>query len=464
MTTNVDAIVIGAGQGGGPLASALASAGRKTVLIEREHVGGTCVNEGCTPSKTMIASGRVAYLARRSEDYGVRTGDISIDMPTVRRRKREIVDSFRSGSKRSLAETDGLSLLMGEARFTGAREVTVTLNEGGTQTLTAGTIVINAGERPSTLEIDGADSVPILNSTTIMELGEVPGHLMVIGGGYIGLEFAQLFRRLGADVTVIHRSGQLVSREDPDIASEMQKILEQDGIRVLLNATTTSIQGSAGAIRLAVEVDGETETIEGSHLLAAAGRTANSDSLDLAATAVEMDERGYILVDDRLRTNVDGIHAIGDITPGPKFTHISYDDYRILQSNLIDGKQRSIADRLVPYTIFTDPQLGRVGLSEKEAQREDRAYRIARMPMSSVARALETDEPRGLMKVLVDPGTDQILGAAILGLEGGEVMSMIQIAMMGKLPFTALRDGVFAHPLLAESLNNLFFAFEDEQG
>ncbi|MDQ3540715.1 MAG: FAD-dependent oxidoreductase, partial [Chloroflexota bacterium] len=342
------------------------------------------------------------------------------------------------------------------------KEVTVTLCEGGTEMYTAETIIINVGERPSTLDIDGADSVPILDSTTVMELGEVPVHLVVVGGGYIGLEFAQLFRRLGAEVTIVHRGGQLMSREDSDIAGEMRTILEDDGIRILLNATTTSVRGSAGAIQLAVELDGDTESIEGSHLLAAAGRTPNADSLALAATGVEMDERGYIVVDEHLRTNVEGIYVIGDVTPGPKFTHISYDDYRILQANLIDGQSRSIADRIVPYTIFTDPQLGRVGLSETEAKRAGRAYRIARMPMSSVARALEVDETRGVMKVLVEPDTDQILGAAILGLEGGEIMSMLQIAMMGKLPFTALRDGIFAHPLLAESLNNLFFAFEDE--
>ena len=464
MAIDVDAIIIGSGQGGNPLASALANAGRKTVIIEREHVGGTCVNEGCTPSKTMIASGRVAYLARRGGDYGVQTGEISIDMPTIRGRKRDIVDSFRGGSERSLESAQGLTLVMGEARFTGPREVTATLIEGGTQTYTADTIVLNPGERPSALDIEGADSVPILNSTTVMELGEVPSHLVVVGGGYIGLEFAQLFRRLGANVTIVHRGQQLITREDPDIAQEMQNILAEDGIRILLNATTKSVAGSPGVIRLAVELDGGMETIEGSHLLAAAGRTSNSDSLGLAATGVETNERGYIPVDEHLQTNVDGIYAIGDVTPGPKFTHISYEDYRILQANLIDGKKRSIADRIMPYTIFTDPQLGRVGLSEKDAMRGDRQYRIARMPMARVARAREMAETRGVMKVLVDPDTDQILGAAILGLDGGEIMSMLQIAMMGKVPYTALRDGVFAHPLLAESLNNLFFAFEDEKG
>ncbi len=463
-TTNVDAIVIGSGQGGGPLASALANAGRTTVLIEREHVGGTCVNEGCTPTKTMIASGRVAHLARHGNDYGVHSGEISIDMPTVRKRKRDMVDSFRGGSESRLKATEGLTLLMGEARFSGPNEVTVALNAGGTETFTAPTIVINTGERPATLPVDGADNVPILNSTTIMELDEVPSHLIVIGGGYIGLEFTQLFRHLGAEVTIIHRSGQLLSREDPDVAEEMRKILEDDGIRVLLNASATAVSGESGAIRLDVEVSGHTERIEGSHLLTAAGRTPNTDSLDLAATGVELNDRGYIVVDEHLRTNVEGIYAIGDVTPGPKFTHVSYDDYRILQGSLTNGVTRTTTDRLIPYTVFTNPQLGRVGLSERDAKQAGRAYRVARLPMTSVARALEVDETRGFMKALVDPDTDQILGAAVLGLEGGEIMSMLEIAMMGKVPYTALRDGIFAHPLLAESLNNLFFAFEDEQG
>lgn len=449
-----DVAIIGSGQGGGPLASAFAESGKRTVLIERAHVGGTCVNEGCTPTKTMIASGRVAYLARRGADYGVHTGDISVDMVKVRQRKRDIVEQWRSGSQRRIDETDGLELIMDEAQFTSPK----TLRVAG-RTIHAATIVINVGERPSKLDIPGAETVEILDSTSIMELDRVPEHLVVIGGGYIGLEFGQLFRRLGSEVTIVHRGDQLLSREDPDIAQAMQKILEEDGIKVLLNTKTTSIGKSGSGIEL--EIDPVVK-LHASHVLAAAGRTPNADSLDLDRTGVETDRRGQIPTDDLLATNVPGIYAIGDVRPGPKFTHISYDDYRVVKANLIDGERKSVADRLVPYVVYTDPQLGRVGLSEKEARESGKRIRVASMPMSSVARAVETAEPRGVMKVVVDAESDRLLGAAILGIEGGEIMSMLQIAMWGNLPYTVLRDGVFAHPALSESLNNLFFAFQDE--
>ena len=462
MTEQFDAIVIGSGQGGSPLATAFAKAGRTTALIEREHIGGTCVNEGCTPTKTMIASGRVAYLARRAADYGVHTGEITVDMTVVRKRKRDMVDSFRGGSELSAFGTDGLTVLMGEARFSAPGEVTVALNDGGSRTLTAGTIVINVGERPAPSRIDGAEAVTILNSTTIMELDVVPQHLLIIGGGYVGLEFGQLFRRLGAQVTIVHRGTQLLSREDADIADAMRTILEEDGIRVLLQSSARSVTGNDGDLRVTVEGPDATEIVPASHILQAAGRIPNSNLLDLEVAGVKTDEKGYIVVDDRLATSMLGIYAVGDVVPGPKFTHISYDDYRILKANLIDGESRSIGDRIVPYTVFTDPQLGRVGLSEKEAHHQGRTIRVARMPMARVARARETDEMRGVMKVIVDAGNGHMLGAAILGVDGGEVMSMVQIAMMGKLPYTALRDAVFAHPNLSESLNNLFFAFADE--
>jgi pyruvate/2-oxoglutarate dehydrogenase complex dihydrolipoamide dehydrogenase (E3) component len=459
---NFETIIVGAGQGGVPLARAFAGAGKRTVLIERTHVGGTCVNEGCTPSKTMIASGRVAYLARRGADYGVETGPIAIDMARVRQRKRDIVESFRTGSEHRLQNTANLELVRGDAAFTGPHSLQVRLNGGGERVITAPTIVINAGERPRPLDLPGASELPVLNSTSIMELEEVPAHLLVIGGGPIGLEFGQLFRRLGSAVTIVHRSGQLLSREDADVAGTMHDILDEDGIDILLNATPAQLEGAPGDLRLTVRLaDGE-RNVQATHLLDATGRLPNTDTLALDTAGVTTDQRGYIPTDNQLRTNVAGVYAIGDVRPGPKFTHISYDDYRILEANLLRDGDRSIAGRLVPYCVFTDPELGRVGLSEREAREQGRAVRVAKMPMSSVARALETDESRGVMKALVDPDTDRILGCAILGVEGGELMSMIEIAMMGDLPYTALRDGIFAHPAMAESLNNLFFAFEHE--
>ncbi len=452
-----DVIIIGAGQGGVPLATAFAAAGRRTALIERKWPGGTCVNVGCTPTKTMIASGRVAHLARRGADYGVETGAIGIDMETVRRRKRDIVEQFRSGSQKGIDQTDGLDYIEGEARFTGEKQVEVTLNDGGSRSLAAETIVLDVGERPRVLDIDNPDGVEMLDSTSVMELGAVPGHLVVIGGGPIGLEFAQLFRRLGAEVTIVHHGDRLLSREDPDIAGAVLEILEEDGISIEFGAEPTAVARTSGGIEVRIHRNnGDVATIEATHVLVAAGRTPNTDSLDAELTGLELDTRGYISTDDRLATNVPGIYAIGDIRPGPKFTHISYDDYRILEANLINGGDRSITDRLEPSVTYIDPQLGRVGLSEQEARKKEIRYQLATMPMRGVARARETDETRGLMKALVDPESERILGAAVLGIEGGEIMSMLQIAMMAGLPYTALRDGVFAHPTLAESLNNLF--------
>jgi len=301
------------------------------------------------------------------------------------------------------------------------------------------------------------DTVPYLDSTSIMELDTVPERLLVLGGGYVGLEFGQMFRRFGSAVTVIQRGKQLLGREDQDVADAVAEILRQDGIEVLLEADAVRAGKSAsGEVELVVRTAGGERTLTGSHLLVAAGRVPNTDRLNLAAAGVETDTRGYVKVNPRLETNVPGIYALGDVNGGPAFTHISYDDFRIVKTNLLDGGSASTTGRLVPYAVYIDPQLGRVGLSELEAKAQGRAYRVATMPMSDVARAIEVDETRGLMKVLVDPETKQILGCAILGIEGGEIMSMLQIAMMGKVPYPALLEGIFAHPSLAESLNLVF--------
>jgi pyruvate/2-oxoglutarate dehydrogenase complex dihydrolipoamide dehydrogenase (E3) component len=457
-----DAIVIGAGQGGVPLAKTLAQAGRRTALVEREHVGGTCYNEGCTPTKTMVASAKVAYFDRRSADYGVKNGPVTVDMVAVRQRKRDIVENFRNGGEQRLRDAEGVDLLKGEARFTGPEELEVRLNGGEELHLTAENIFINVGARPANPPVEGLDSVPTLNSTTIMELDEVPEHLLVLGGGYVGLEFAQMFRRFGSEVTVVQRDKQLLTREDADVAEAVAEILRQDGVEVLLETQAQRAeQTEDGKIRLTISTPEGESALEGSHLLAAAGRPPNTDRLNLEAAGVETDKRGFIRVNERLETNVPGIWALGDVKGGPAFTHISYDDFRIVRINLLEGGNATITDRMVPYTVFIDPQLGRVGLSEEEAREQGRNVRVARMPMSHVARALEVDEPRGMMKAVVDADTDQILGCAVLGIEGGEVMAMIQIAMMGEVPYTVLRDAIFAHPTLAESLNNLFATIEE---
>jgi pyruvate/2-oxoglutarate dehydrogenase complex dihydrolipoamide dehydrogenase (E3) component len=386
---------------------------------------------------------------------------VSVDMRVVRKRKRDIVESFRNSSQSSIEHTEGVDLLMGEARFTGPKSIEVRLNNGEIRMLTANSIFINAGERPSTPTLDGIESVPTLDSTSIMELDTVPEHLLIVGGSYIALEFGQMFRRFGSRVTIIQRSAHLLSREDTDIADEVANILREDGVEILLETRTSHVaRNSNGNIELKVQFPVSERTLTGSHLLIATGRVPNTDWLNLEATGVKTDKRGYIHVNDRLETNVAGIYGLGDIKGGPAFTHISYDDYRIIRSNLLEHGNASIHDRLVPYAVFIDPQLGRIGLSEKEARASGRAIRVARMPMNYVARALEVDESRGFMKAIVDAESRQILGAAVLGIEGGEIMAMLQIAMMGKLPYTVLREAIFAHPTLAESLNNLFTMFD----
>jgi len=455
-----DAIVIGTGQGGGPLAGKMAGAGWKTAVIEREHVGGSCVNVGCTPTKTMVASARVAYLAKRGADYGVNTGTVTIDQKIVRQRKRAIVESFSSGSRSGLERWDKLDLIMGEASFAAPKVVTVELNDGGTRQLTADKIFINAGLRPAVPNIPGLDAVPYLDSTSIMELDTVPKHLMVLGGGYVGLEFGQMFRRLGSDVSIVERGPRLAHREDPDVCEAVENVLRDDGIELVLGSQAQQVAKTNGKLQVTLRTSEGERTLEGSHLLVAVGRVSNADRLNLEAAGVAVDGRGFIEVNERLETSVPGIYALGDVNGGPAFTHISYDDYRILRTNLLEGGNATTAGRLVPYTVFIDPQLGRVGITEQQAKEQGLNYQVAKMPMTHVARALEVDETRGLMKVVVDSVTHQMLGCAIFGMEGGEVMSMIQIAMMGRVPYTVLQNAVFAHPTLAESLNNLFGKLE----
>jgi len=461
-STDFDAIIIGSGQGGNPLAGALSNKGKRTAVIERAEVGGTCVNTGCTPTKTMVASAEVAYLARRGNDYGVHTGEISVDMAIVRERKRNIVKQWREGSENGLKRAQLVELIRGQASFVGPKQINVRLNEGGERTLTANWIFLNTGLSTSKPPLTGLDTVPWLDNASIMELDTLPQHLIVLGGGYVGLEFAQMFQRFGSRVTVIQRDHQLLPAEDTDVADEITKFLCEDGMEILLNASAESVSSSGKAITLTVQQDGATKIIEGTHLLIATGRHPNTADLNLPAAGLTTDKHGFIPANDKLETTVPGIYVIGDVKGGPAFTHVSYDDFRIHRDNLLEGRSASIANRVIPYCVFLDPQLGRVGLNEKEAAQQGKKVRIARIPMTSVARAVETDRSRGFMKALVDPETDQILGAAILAEEGGEIMAMIQIAMMGKLKYTVLREGDFAHPTLSESLNTLFSNFQPD--
>jgi len=452
-----DAVIIGSGQGGQPLAVELAGAGWKTALVEKAHLGGSCINYGCTPTKTLIASAQAAHMVKRSSDYGVNTNEPMIDMEKIRERKHNIVESFRGGLEKKTENTDNLELFEGEARFEGSKEIIVTSEDGRERSITADKIIINTGARPAQIPIDGLEDVNPLDSTSIQELDVLPEHLLILGGGYIGLEFGQYMRRLGSDVTIIEKGAQLAGREDEDIAEEIAKIFQEDGINLIFNAEAKRFTETDDShIELTYKKDGDEKKITGSHVLAAIGRQPNTDMLNLSKAGVESFGHGFIKVNDKLETSAKGIYAIGDVKGGPAFTHISYDDYRVLKENLLNDGNRSIKDRLVPYTIFIDPQLGRVGLSEKEAKEKGIDYKKAEMPMEYVARAIEVDQTRGKMKVLVDPSTHLIIGCAILGIEGGEIMNMIQIAMMAKMPYTEIRDGIFAHPTLGESLNNLF--------
>ncbi|WP_345243747.1 mercuric reductase [Nibrella saemangeumensis] len=456
-----DAIIIGVGQAGKPLALDLAGKGWKTAVIERNFLGGSCINYGCTPTKSLIASAQIAYHARRSGDYGITTGDVRVDYPAVKKRKDEIVEQFREGIQKKFDEAEHLTLIRGEARFTGPKQVEVALNEGGSRTLTADHIFIDTGTSPRKPDLPGLDDVPWLTSTSLMELEELPQHLLIMGGGYIGLEFGQMFRRFGSEVTLIERGDQLLSREDKDIADEMATFLRDEGIIIHLNTQIERVnQDASGAIELSLKTGDKSDKVSGSHLLIAIGTTPNTAALNLEAVGIETDKHGYIQINERLETSQPGICALGDVKGGPAFTHISYDDYRVIRQNLLEGGNATITNRPVPYTVFTDPQLGRIGLSEREAHEQGRTFKIASIPMSSVARAIETSQTNGLMKAIVDADTGQILGAAILGLEGGELMAMLQIAMMGNVPYTSLKDAVFAHPTLAESLNTLFGEIE----
>lgn len=475
-TTKYDIIMIGSGQSGTPLAAAFAKAGRKTALIEREHLGGCCINEGCTPTKTLIASGRVAYLTRRAPDYGVHTtdqkevmkNDVTIDMVRVRQRRRDMVDSFRASTERKTKEA-GVDILTGEASFLDTKTLKVkTTKDGcGSERLVEGqTIFINTGNRPAPPKLNGIETIDkgrVLDSTSIQELDTVPGHLVVVGGGYVGIEFAHLFHRLGAKVTILHRGTQLLPQEDKDITDRLLEIFREDGLTVYLEANTTSISPSSpDTFDLAIRFKEGAKTVTGTHILFAAGRIPNTDALNLQAAGVKTDSKGYITTNEYLETSTPSIYALGDVKGGPAFTHISYDDFRIIRDNLLtpsgEGRKLSTRDRIVPYVVYTDPQVGHVGLHEQEARNKfpDRKILTATMPMSYVARALETGEPRGVMKAVVDGETGLILGFTCLATEGGEVMSMVETAMIGGMPYQKLRDAVWVHPTWAESLNNVW--------
>lgn len=455
-----DAIVIGAGQAALPLAAALGRAGWKTAVVERKHAGGSCVNFGCTPTKAMAASARVAHLARCAGDYGVRTDRVEIDLAGMLRRKNAIVDRFREGLEKAFDDADNVEFIFGHATFVAPHALAVRMNAGGNRRLAADHIFINTGTRAAIPPIPGLDQVQLLDASSILKMETLPRHLMIIGGSYIGLEFGQMFRRFGSEVSIIQRGPQLLPREDPDVAEAVQAILTEDGIKIHLEADVLEARpeddGAMATLRL--RLPSATIQLTGSHVLVAIGRHPNSDDLGLEAAGVKTDDAGYVVVNERLMTNVPGVYAMGDVKGGPQFTHIAYDDHRVLKANLLEQGSETVSGRSVPYVLYIDPQLGRVGLGEEQAKSEGRRILVARLPMRSVARAVETGETRGFVKAIIDADTGRILGGAVLGAEGGELMSMLQLAIMGDISFHRLRDAVFAHPAFAESLNSLFAA------
>ena len=457
MADQYDVLILGSGQAGNPLSSDFVKAGRRVALVERAEVAGTCINYGCTPTKTMVASAQRAWQARHAREFGIDIGAVRVDMKQVRARKRKIVEQFRTSSEKRFASGQP-ELVRGEARFVAPKEIVVALKVGGERRMTADTIVIDTGDSPTVPKIGGLAGVPYLDNVSLMELDAVPGHLLILGGGYEAVEFGQMFRRFGSEVTLIERAKHLLGHEDVEISEAVETILREDGVTIETRANAARVDGEPGAITVHLE---HGKSISGSHLFIAVGRSPNTKELHLDAAGVEKDEHGYVKVDEELRTNVPGIYAVGDVKGGPAFTHVSYDDYRILRDNLITGKGgRKTTDRMTVYVVYMDPQLGRVGMTEAEARQRGHRIKVARMPVTSIARATETAESRGLLKAVVDAETEQILGAAILAPEGGELMSMFELAMMGNMRYSALEDAVFAHPAYAESLNTLWGHFE----
>jgi len=444
-----DAIVIGSGQAGNPLSQSLADQNWNVALVEQGHLGGTCINTGCTPTKTMVACAQVAHYARNAGKWGVRAGEVSVDLRHIVEMKNKIVEQFRSGQQKQVDRRPNLRLYRGHAQCLDARRIRV-----GGEVLEGERIFINTGTRPEIPRLEGLDQVSYLTNASVMELSEVPEHLLVLGGGYIGLEFGQMFRRFGSRVTIVHNGDQILSREDADIAAELQKTLEGEGIRFIVQARASRVEQRGGQIALTLQSPQGSEVVTASQLLLATGRRPNTDELGLKEAGVTTDARGYVKVNSRLETTVPGIWALGDVKGGPAFTHISYNDFQIVFANLIEGKNLTMDNRYVPYSVFTDPQLGRVGWTEKEARASGRKLKIGQIPMSRVARAIERSETAGMMKLVADAETDRILGAAILATEGGELIQILGALMLAGAPYTVLKGAVYIHPTLAEG----FFA------
>jgi pyruvate/2-oxoglutarate dehydrogenase complex dihydrolipoamide dehydrogenase (E3) component len=447
-----DAIIVGSGQGGNPLAFRLADLGWSVALVEEKNLGGTCINVGCTPTKAMVHRAQVAHYARNAARWGVCADGVRVDLAKIVAQKDEVVLSFRGGQQKRVDERKKLRLYRGHARFVAPHQLKV-----GDELLESEKIFIDVGGRPRIPAISGLRGVPFLTNESIMQLTTVPEHLIILGGGYIGLEFGQMFRRYGSRVTIVHQAAQIVPREDPEIAAELQTALDAEGLRFVLNARTEAVHQKNGLITLSCKSSAGSE-VTGSHLLVAAGRIPNTDDLGLDKAGIATNTDGSIKVNARLETSVAGVWALGDCKGGPAFTHISYNDFHIVYANLVEGKRLTTENRLVPYCVFTDPQLGGVGMTEKEARAKGYKLKIGKCPMTNVARAIERGETAGLMKIVVDASSDRVLGASILASEGGELVQILGTLMLTNQPYTLLKGAVYIHPTLAEG----FFALMED--
>jgi pyruvate/2-oxoglutarate dehydrogenase complex dihydrolipoamide dehydrogenase (E3) component len=448
-----DAIIVGSGQAGNPLAFRLADLGWSVALIEEKNLGGTCINVGCTPTKTMVHRAQVAHYARDAARWGVQSSDVRVDLAKIVAQKDEVVLSFRGGQQRRVDERKKLRLYRGHGRFIAPHQLKV-----GDELLESEKIFVDVGGRPRIPAIPGLRDVPFLTNESIMQLTTVPEHLLILGGGYIGLEFGQMFRRYGSRVTILHQGAQIVAREDPEIAAELQKALEVEGVRFVLNARTEAVHQKNGSITLSCKHSAAPSEVTGSHLLVAAGRIPNTDDLGLDKAGIATNKDGSIKVNARLETSLAGVWALGDCKGGPAFTHISYNDFQIVYANLVEGRSLTTENRLVPYCVFTDPQLGGVGMTEKEARARGYKLKTGKCPMTYVARAIERGETAGLMKIVVDASNDRVLGASILASEGGELVQILGAVMLANQPYTLLKGAVYIHPTLAEG----FFALMED--
>jgi pyruvate/2-oxoglutarate dehydrogenase complex dihydrolipoamide dehydrogenase (E3) component len=450
-----ETLILGSGTGGKLMAWHMAGSGRRTAVVERRWIGGSCPNIACMPSKNEIFSARVAHLARHGAQFGTVVGPVTVDMATVRRRKRDMVEAQIAKHLQNY-KTSGAELIMGAGRFVAPKTLEVQLNDSGTRVLAGEQVFVNVGTHAAIPSVPGLEAARPLTHIEALELDYLPQHLIVIGGGYVGLELAQAYRRFGSNVTIIESGPQLMSREDFDVSHEMRRIVSDEGVQVLVEAELLRVRGQSGkGVTLVVRTTSGEQNIEGSDILLAAGRVPNTAGIGLEAVGVELDSRGYIRVNERLETSAPGVWALGESAGSPQFTHISEDDFRIIRDNLAGG-QRSTRDRQVPYCMFTDPPLAHVGLSEGEAARRGIITRVARMPTSAVLRAQATGETQGFMKALVGDTDDRIVGFTMIGAEAGEVMAVVQMAMMADLPYWRVRDAVLAHPTMAEGLGFLF--------